>query len=478
MSSSSSSPILGPFDPILRYCSGFHGSKVNKDWTKISDGTHHNKYICPFCKYVRKYKGPCQLLSSQDIGRFTVCESIAKDSSYTVFSRDGTFTVQILTKDKKSPFYINAPMDTIVTRANTMTGAGVFLLPTQAEYGIKISFARGDDHMDRDMYFDIKSITFGDDKKVEINNGKTIYYLTETTVSGMKTGSKESFKFYSPSDYELKELPNDVPDHLSQHNLITIKLQKHKRIRKQEPQSWRRSDKFNKEDDFMLTLSRKRGGGNLFDQTFSAGESRFESRSVANSSPILPPATGSVSAAGFGNSNDPYLNVSTGTTISGNSYVPEVSTVETTDKYEPIGPEVTFRIQLGCFQDDKVKEVYNLRTKVAGMNYIKQQALWTEGLLMKQQEVLTDQENKLIKITKELGKWNLIKKVYFQQNETIIQRIPQSLQCIIDGDDNVVDQQQNEAVIQMVSEYEKQQQQSKLIQFLSKEELVTRLNIA
>lgn len=178
-----------------------------------------------------------------------------------------------------------------------------FVLPTCTEYVINVNNLNGN-------YLTFESGLVGE-KKIVINGGKKIYYPSDIKIRGFETGSNESFMFISPSNREKCEGYNIEGENIT--NIIKLKLKRWKR----ESNECYSQTRFN---DCRFD-----------DECYGYRGSTFSLASCSNKS------------------------LSGGATISGGSYVDNVKTTTTTDKFTQIGDEIELVIQLVCDQDESEK---------------------------------------------------------------------------------------------------------------------------
>ena len=229
-----------------------------------------------------KYRG--------DVHRIN-CDSASDTNLFAV--KFGGFRVW-LTKlgDSDIPFYLEPD-----NRDKTSSGLGIVVVPTCVEYMINIQL---DNKKDENDYFTVEAKV--GDKTVVINNGKSIYYGSKCKIKGMKTGSDQSFLFYSPASGEAS------PEGMNQNNKIKLTLKRFRRKR--------------------------------IVQSYSRG---FHEESAGVKGCVAKGLSG-------------------GTTLSGGTSVSHVSTSSTSDRFKEKG-ECSISFQLVCNESDEVKRAVNFGWK-------------------------------------------------------------------------------------------------------------------
>ncbi|QKF93590.1 hypothetical protein QKU48_gp0132 [Fadolivirus algeromassiliense] len=237
------------------------------------------------------------------------------------------------------------------TLAN-LNGVAQFVLPTCSNYSITI------DNLDGATYswFSFVSGRVGD-KDIVINNGQTIYHKNSLEIRGFKTGTNDSFLFYSPSNKEKWEGKTLEGENVT--NVINLKLRRYTRIS-------------NPEVYLSKGFSTRGGDGHYLNYGMIPGT--YECSLQCSSS----------------SRNESY---SGGATLSGGSNVDHIRTTTTKDTFNPQGSVVEFVIQLICNQSDDEKynanQAYNMK-----VDYEKRQVL-----LNKKERLLSDLKHYEDKIT-------------------------------------------------------------------------------
>ena len=222
-------------------------------------------------------------------------------------------------------------------------GVGIFMLPTQTPYHIDIRFEKATiNHL-----YEITSIKVGP-RKVSINNDNRIFYPSDTVVKGFQTGSNESFKFYSPSEYEKTNMGDKIPKDHNVSNVIEIRLQEYQKVNAPPMRSYSTFGGFGGYDNCA----------DSFNESFPTGAGISDlgmggfGTSAFGSFGLDPPGCASVNT---------YSSFSGGSTISGGAHVPHLKTVSFHGKTEQVGQEHVITLQLACDQPEDVKCYSNLQ---------------------------------------------------------------------------------------------------------------------
>jgi hypothetical protein len=225
-------------------------------------------------------------------------------------------------------------------------GVGIFMLPTQTPYHIDIKFDKAT------MYhlYTINSIKVGQ-RKVAINGGKPIFYSSDTMVKGFETGSNESFKFYSPSEFERINMRDKIPKGHNVTNVIEIRLQEYRKVYMPPTRSFG-----GYEDDCELRTCSVPDADDDDDEYRPSGISNLGMREFGCSVFGSAQTYSTLSAQSYSSQS-----FSGGSTIPGGMHVPHVKTVPFHHETEAIGLERVITIQLACDQPEDVKCSSNLQ---------------------------------------------------------------------------------------------------------------------
>ncbi len=236
-----------------------------------------------------------------------------------------------------------------------LNGVVHFVLPTCTEYMICIENLDNDNY----SYYTFESGSVGD-KKIVINQGKTIYYPSKLEIKGVETGTTDSFMFISQSNKERYEGYQLEGENVS--NIIKIKIKKWRK----EPyyQQWKREPSQN------------------FYEAPLYCDRRFMDCRSDDSSFVNRPWSKNMSN-----------NFSGGATVSGGSHVDDIKTTTTRDKFNQIGDEIEFVIQLVCDQDELEKyeanKKYYFKKKLDEKNkLIKEKKIIDENIKTYESQIL------------------------------------------------------------------------------------------
>jgi hypothetical protein len=239
------------------------------------------------------------------------------------------------------------PYPLLLNKEANINGVMHVDLPTCTKYNISIS------NTDDELYYTIESAYIGN-KKIIINNEKEIYYSpnSDFEIEGFKTGADGKFLFISPSKKDLDD--GRQFDGLNESNVITLTLQKRRRISK--PQSYFIHNEYSE-----YKPSIKRTGIN-FDRAMG------------------------LQCSGF----------SGGATYSDIGYVNDVKTSITKDKFECVGDKINIMIQLISSQDDDTKYSINYN------HFVTKKITKLDEEIRKKQVRLTDINDAINKLKNEL----------------------------------------------------------------------------
>lgn len=328
-SSSTSRRNFRALDPLRRYCNGLDykaGPFPTGYWKTPSVYTKDSR--CGFCSTILLDQSTLKPISDNIVNKSEWnCESAKDRKMFTVDYKDFEVSLQRL-NNVKIPLYLVPDQ---AKKANE-SGVGIFYAPTQCEYQILI---RQKD-LCNSKYFKVKAKV--GDKDVTVQD---CFYRQDLYLKGFVPGTGSSFKFYSPEEQEIANLSPEIKTDLNKSNIIHLVLQAYDRIpkkpvRAQNHETW--------------SFGVKRGSNNN-DRGGGGGGSGFSFGSNTNA------------------------NNSGGMTLTGDSFVPKLTTSTTEDKFVKVGDEIPITLQLVCFQSDKMKMVDNMRALLhkEGYDYYKQE---------------------------------------------------------------------------------------------------------
>lgn len=187
-----------------------------------------------------------------------------------------------------------------------LNGVGHFILPTCVDYEILI---RHNSNTGENVWFRMIKGTLGKEKEIVLNDGRTIYHNGNLDLKSVKTGTYESFRFYSPS--KLEKYQGKTVEGENETNIIHLEFQKY--IRKPSE---------------VISMGYQKQSASL------------------DSQPILM-----------------YESYSGGATVPGGLYTGHLNTKTTHDTFEAFGDPVTVTLQLICNQTDEEKYKINMEHK-------------------------------------------------------------------------------------------------------------------
>lgn len=357
-------------DRQRRYCHGMHqsgGPFPPNYWVVPTGMTMKADTRCAHCQVLFDlHAGTFPDVSMP--GLSINCDS-ASDLSLTTLAYSG-FRVGLARLGMPDiPLYLDPE-----NRHKAKAGVGIFVVPTQTQFQIKIERIPG-------AVFDtfaIEEAVAASGEAIVINDGRKILYDSGTaTIAGFATDSDRSFLFVAPSEWEKANAPEArVAATLSESNIFTLKLQPY--TRKSNPVAQSSGFSFGGFGASGATAPEPSlfgGGSGLF---FGGGGKTTYGRGVpgASSSSSSLGAFDAVvctssMTTGFGFGGGGGAAAVGGATVSGGTHIDHVATRAATDTYTKIGEPVVIQLQLVCRQSDEHRKRDNLRARLHqdGLDY-------------------------------------------------------------------------------------------------------------
>lgn len=317
------------------YCEECYNTYVKATPQDHGFTTNDNLYSCN-CDYPKDYTGKC--LMKNDF-RIMICDSKT-----------------------------NKTLEIIPNSLAQLNGVAQFVLPTCTNYYITI------ENMDNNTktWFSFANGKVGD-KPIIINNGQLIYHNKSLNIEGFKTGTKDSFLFYSPSNQEKWE--GKSIEGVNVTNIINLKLKK-----------------YNREPRYTMRESYGYGGGLECLGMPRGGDGGMYLCGTRGEPEVF--AAGAISG---------------GATLSGGSYVDNIRTTRTMDTFTQIGDDLEFIIQLVNTQTDEEKynanKQYNMKIDFQKREELLNKKKILEASIKNYQQSLEEARQSLEKVEDELGKY-------------------------------------------------------------------------
>jgi hypothetical protein len=352
---SSSSPASCPaskvLNPAFRHCSGStyvpyqpgHWFRPAGEFAVSSDDTR-----CAFCVHTMGLKDEykCEPYERDDGGIRINCDT-HQDKRLTSIETN-QFEIKVTYKAK----HRGGKHEPLLRKLDKSDpdGFGVFLVPTQTEYRVEII------NKVPGTLFQIIDPQVGS-KKVKLYKGNGDVYSEESaTIEGFEPGTKSSFVFYSPSEYEKQtETTSDKAEDRNVSNVIRFSLRRSKRTPR--PMHSQSFNHWGAPSRVLEDICHKYYGAPPANPTRAFN---FGSHTYGSGTGSIPPP----SSFGYGGFGEARSELSGGSTLFGSSVVKEKPVEHLSDPVSIVGEDSKITIQLACFQDDETKRNDNLRLKL------------------------------------------------------------------------------------------------------------------
>jgi hypothetical protein len=348
----------------LQHCPGrVRSSDSSRKWYVPPGKTSHECTYCESCflRYVKNI-APNAEQFTMVMNLFDCNCDYPKDYSLYGLEKDN---IRVTVSSKNGEML--PKIDNTIANLN---GVMHVLVPTCTEYNISVEQLEIND----DIYLTFESGSVGS-KSIVMNEGKRLYYPTELTIKGFKTGNNESFMFISQSSKEKEE--GKTLDGENETNVITITVKKWKRGRQTYPYY---------ATHFMQSQSRGLSKGGCSKGMSRGGCENEMSRSKGDSDNECFAQSSAYSG---------------GATVSGGSYVGTDTSRTTNDTFSPLGEPIEFLIQLVCSQSNdekyKVNKQYYLKKDIAERDELKKKLERAEHELASVQRLVEKYQSEAIK---------------------------------------------------------------------------------
>jgi hypothetical protein len=202
---------------MLQHCFGIK-HKDSEGWYGLPGIPHNNDTRCAYC--ATKLNDMNIETEFMTGNHYCNCDS-AKDMRLSSLTYNN-MEFQVWDITKTFPLIV-----TPMFEKERLDGTFVLEIPNNLEYCVKII-----PHLAPDQYYSF-AMQVGD-KKIKIENGKDLYYSTETSVDGFETGKYSTFKYSYFDDMQVKtgRVPRELMDEMGKTNTIYIHVKLHTRVQK------------------------------------------------------------------------------------------------------------------------------------------------------------------------------------------------------------------------------------------------------